>query len=58
MFHMGMQEILIILGIAVLLFGPRQLPKLGKAMGETIREMRGVAKELHGPEEDEDRRTR
>lgn len=46
----GMPEILIVLVIALLIFGPRQLPKLGKSLGQTIREFRGVAKELHGEE--------
>jgi len=41
---MGMTEILVIFAIVALLFGPSQLPKLGKAMGETIKEFRGVGK--------------
>lgn len=47
----GLQEIGIILLIALIIFGPRQLPKLGRSLGETIKEFRGVAKELHGEEE-------
>lgn len=43
----GLQEIGIILLVAVIIFGPRQLPKLGRSIGETIKEFRGVAKELH-----------
>jgi len=42
----GMPEMLIIAGIALLIFGPRQLPKMGRALGETIRELRGISKEL------------
>lgn len=30
-------ELLIILGVAVLLFGPSKLPQLGSAIGESIR---------------------
>ena len=45
-FGLGMPEILMIAGVALLIFGPRQLPKLGRAMGDTIREMRGIGKEL------------
>jgi Sec-independent protein translocase protein TatA len=41
-------------GFLTLLFGPRQLPRLGKAIGETIRELRGVGKELRVEDEDED----
>ena len=32
----GVAELLIILAIALLIFGPKALPKLGKAMGKTI----------------------
>ena len=52
MFGFGMQELAMVAVIAVIFFGPRQLPKLGRALGESIREFRGVAKALHG-EEDE-----
>jgi len=47
-----MTEMLIIGGIALLIFGPSQLPKLGRSLGATIREFRGVAKELHGKDEE------
>jgi len=43
---LGMPEMIIIAGIALLIFGPRQLPKMGRALGETIRELRGIRKEL------------
>lgn len=43
---LGMMELLVIAGICALIFGPRQIPKMGKALGETIREFRGVKKEL------------
>lgn len=49
---LGFQEMLIIAGIALLIFGPRQLPKLGRALGDTVREMRGVGKELHGDDDE------
>ena len=34
--RLGTTELLLILGIALLIFGPTKLPKLGKAMGQTI----------------------
>lgn len=43
---LGIPELLIIGVIVMIIFGPRQLPKMGKALGETIREFRGVGKEL------------
>lgn len=33
---LGIGELLIILAIALLIFGPKALPKLGEAMGKTI----------------------
>lgn len=36
----GVTELLIVLGIALIIFGPRQLPKVGRSLGETLREVR------------------
>lgn len=53
---LGMPELLVIGLIAALIFGPRQLPKLGRSIGETIREFRNVGRELQsGYEDHEDR---
>ena len=46
----GVVELLIILAIALLIFGPKALPKLGKAMGKTIGNFK---KGLNEDEEDE-----
>ncbi|MCE3009771.1 MAG: twin-arginine translocase TatA/TatE family subunit [Proteobacteria bacterium] len=35
--NLGMTELLLILGIVLLLFGPSKLPGLGKSLGEAIR---------------------
>lgn len=43
---LGMPELLVILFIVVLIFGPRQLPKFGRSMGDMVREWRGVRKEI------------
>ena len=50
----GVQELLIIAVIACFIFGPRQLPKLGKAVGETIKEFRGISKQLSDEVDDID----
>nr|WP_152803606.1 twin-arginine translocase TatA/TatE family subunit [Alkalibaculum sporogenes] len=34
---MGTTEILVILSIALLIFGPSKLPELGKSIGKTIK---------------------
>jgi TatA/E family protein of Tat protein translocase len=42
----GPTELLIILGIALIIFGPTQLPKLGRSVGKAIRELRGASTEV------------
>jgi len=37
MFGLGWPEILIILGVMVLIFGPKRIPELGSALGKTLR---------------------
>lgn len=39
-FGLGMPELLIILGVALLIFGPKHLPKLGASLGKTIKNLR------------------
>jgi TatA/E family protein of Tat protein translocase len=42
----GPTELLIILGIALVIFGPTQLPKLGRSVGKAIRELRASSSEV------------
>ncbi|MDR2716314.1 MAG: twin-arginine translocase TatA/TatE family subunit [Coriobacteriaceae bacterium] len=37
---MGLPELLIILAVALLIFGPKNLPKLGSAIGSTVKNLR------------------
>ena len=37
MFDIGFGELVVILGVALLLFGPKRLPELGRALGESVR---------------------
>ncbi|MBB5232675.1 Sec-independent protein translocase subunit TatA/TatB [Deinococcus budaensis] len=50
--NIGPAELLVILVIALLVFGPRKLPELGKSLGAGIREFRrgtaGLKEELEG----------
>ena len=49
MFGMGMPEMIVVLVIGVVVFGPSKLPSLGKSLGEAIRGFKkGIAAE---PEE-------
>lgn len=39
-FGMGVPELLVILAIILLIFGPKNLPKLGSALGKTVKSLR------------------
>ncbi|MDR3315343.1 MAG: twin-arginine translocase TatA/TatE family subunit [Coriobacteriales bacterium] len=39
-FGLGLPELIIILVIALLIFGPKNLPKLGSALGKTVKNVR------------------
>lgn len=38
----GAGEIILLLVLALILFGPRRLPEMGKALGRGIREFKGA----------------
>lgn len=42
----GVPGLIIILIIALILFGPAKLPQLGRAIGETLREFKSSTKDL------------
>ncbi len=43
--ELGMPELLVILGIALLIFGPKKIGELGKGLGEGIRSFRTSLRE-------------
>lgn len=45
MFDIGFSELVVILAVALLLFGPKKLPELGKALGGSIRAFKEGLKE-------------
>ena len=49
----GMQELIIIFVIALIVFGPRKLPHLGKSLGRSIAEFKRASNELRNTLEDE-----
>ena len=49
----GMPELVIILVIALIIFGPRKLPELGKSLGKSINEFKKASTELQNTLEKE-----
>jgi sec-independent protein translocase protein TatA len=55
-FNIGPLELIVVLIIALIVFGPKRLPELGRSLGRGIREFRGS---IGGDkEDDEDRELR
>jgi len=50
MFGLGLQELLVILVIALVIFGPSKLPQIGSGLGKAIRDFK---KGVSGDEADE-----
>ena len=49
----GMPELIIILVIALIIFGPRKLPELGRSLGKSIGEFKRASNELRNTLEEE-----
>jgi sec-independent protein translocase protein TatA len=52
--NIGPLEIIIVLIIALVVFGPKRLPELGRSMGKGIREFRGSVTGKHDDDDDDD----
>ncbi|SFJ98997.1 sec-independent protein translocase protein TatA [Halobacillus dabanensis] len=42
----GIPGLILILTIALVIFGPKKLPEIGKAAGETLKEFKNSARDL------------
>jgi len=42
----GIQELVLILAIALIIFGPRKLPEIGRSLGRGLREFRQATSEI------------
>lgn len=50
---LGMQEIIVIFVLALIVFGPRKLPELGKSLGKGLAEFKKASNELKQTWEEE-----
>jgi TatA/E family protein of Tat protein translocase len=51
--NLGMPELIMILVLALLLFGPKKLPEIGKQVGKALGEFKRTSNELKRTIEDE-----
>ncbi|MDJ0675124.1 MAG: TatA/E family twin arginine-targeting protein translocase [Calothrix sp. MO_167.B42] len=45
-FGIGLPEMAVIMGVALLIFGPKKLPEIGRSMGKAIRGFQEASKEF------------
>ncbi|MBI2844886.1 MAG: twin-arginine translocase TatA/TatE family subunit [Armatimonadetes bacterium] len=59
MFNIGYPEMVLVLAIALIVFGPKKLPEIGRTIGQSLRELKRASNEImsavNEPEEDEER---
>ena len=53
----GIVEILFVVAIALLLFGPSKFASLGKSLGEGIRNFKSAVKTEEDPKKDEEKKS-
>lgn len=53
MFNIGPTELLLILGLALIVLGPRRLPELARALGKGLAEFKRATREFHDDHADD-----
>lgn len=50
--NIGIPGLILILVIALIIFGPKKLPEMGRALGDTLKEFKKSTRELTRDDED------
>ncbi|MBD7938147.1 MULTISPECIES: twin-arginine translocase TatA/TatE family subunit [Cytobacillus] len=50
--NIGIPGLILILVLALIIFGPKKLPEIGRAVGETLKEFKNSAKGLANDDDD------
>ncbi len=53
MFGIGFPELILILIVALLIFGPKAIPEIGKSLGRGLKEFRDASKGLNEESDEE-----
>ncbi len=56
--NIGIPGLILIVVLALIIFGPSKLPEIGKAAGQTLREFKKSTSDLMGDDEKEKKRRR
>ncbi|MGG4488077.1 twin-arginine translocase TatA/TatE family subunit [Metabacillus idriensis] len=56
--NIGVPGLILILIIALIVFGPSKLPEIGRAFGNTIREFKNSAKDIISDEKEDNSQTK
>ncbi len=54
--NIGVPGLILILVIALIIFGPKKLPEMGRAVGQTLREFKKSTRELTSDFDDDDKK--
>ncbi|MFK9093076.1 twin-arginine translocase TatA/TatE family subunit [Bacillus salipaludis] len=56
--NIGIPGLILILVIALIVFGPSKLPEIGRAFGHTLREFKSSAKDLMSEDQEDSRKSK
>ncbi|QOY33757.1 twin-arginine translocase TatA/TatE family subunit [Anaerobacillus isosaccharinicus] len=55
--NIGIPGLILILVIALIIFGPKKLPEMGRAVGQTLKEFKKSTRELTNDLDDDDKKS-